>query len=297
MLKIGIYGFGGVGCAIYHELKDYKDLYILVDEDRKKRYESDGIIINDIKYNPNYITSGIMDIIIIALKNYQLKDSLEALKKFSNKYTVFLPMLNGITAHDVRKDYYPFNRVLYGVINVESNKIGNVCKTSKIINFQFGDEYNYVLRWPLRPLKKILDKYHMNNHIYHNMKRRVWDKWTLNLAINQVSALCNATYMDMSHPLVKEVLFNMVDEIYEVSMYYNIGLTPDDILGLKNMINNFKSDRVTSLTVDFNKGGLNELSSFGETFLELAKKAQIETPVNKTVYNLLAGLDDNKKRK
>ena len=39
MLKIGIYGFGGVGSAIYNELQDYKELYILVDEERFEKYK------------------------------------------------------------------------------------------------------------------------------------------------------------------------------------------------------------------------------------------------------------------
>ena len=61
--------------------------------------------------------------------------------------TVILPLLNGITAHDTIKDYYPKHRILYGVINVESNKVGNICHTSKIINLQYGDKYNYVLNF------------------------------------------------------------------------------------------------------------------------------------------------------
>ena len=38
---------------------------------------------------------------------------------------------------------YKYNRVLYGVINIEANKIDNKVIASKIINLQFGDEYNY----------------------------------------------------------------------------------------------------------------------------------------------------------
>ena len=297
MLKIGIYGFGGVGSAIYNELQDYKELYILVDENRKLKYEKEEFIINDRKVSPKFITEGKLDLIIVAVKNYQLKDALPNLKIFMKPDTVILPLLNGITAHDTIKDYYPKHRILYGVINVESNKVGNICHTSKIINLQYGDKYNYVLRWPLIEMRRIFNKYNINNHIYQNMQRRVWHKWTLNLAINQISALMNATYLDMSHPLILDTFNDFFDEVYEVSKYYNVGLTIDDINDIKKICEDFSSDRVTSLTIDVNNNKENELDYFGKELIERAKLANIEVKTNKTVYNLVKAYSENKKRK
>ena len=297
MLKIGIYGFGGVGSAIYNELQDYKELYILVDENRKLKYEKEEFIINDKRVFPKFITEGKLDLIIVAVKNYQLKDALPNLKIFMKPDTVILPLLNGITAHDTIKDYYPKHRILYGVINVESNKVGNICHTSKIINLQYGDKYNYVLRWPLIEMRRIFNKYNINNHIYQNMQRRVWHKWTLNLAINQISALMNASYLDMSHPSILDTFNDIFDEVYEVSKYYNVGLTIDDINDIKKICEDFSSDRVTSLTIDVNNNKENELDYFGKELIERAKLANIEVKANKTIYNLVKAYSENKKRK
>ncbi len=297
MLKIGIFGLGGVGCAILNELHEYKELYVLVDENRKERYEKSSLIINDNIIKPRYITRGYMDLIIVCIKNYQLESSLNDLKPFINSKTVILPLLNGITAHDRIKSYYPNNRILYGVINVESNKVGNICKTSKIINLQYGDKYNYNLRYPLIEIRKIFNKYNINNHIYQNMERRVWHKWCLNLAINQISALMDATYNDMSHPLILEVFNDVFDEAYKVSKYYNVGLTLSDIDEIKDICKNFNSERVTSLTIDVRENRRNELEYFGLELIKKADIANISVPVNKTIYNLVKAYSDNKKRK
>ena len=40
-MKIGIFGMGAVGAAIYNELNEYNDLYILCDENRKNKYDKD----------------------------------------------------------------------------------------------------------------------------------------------------------------------------------------------------------------------------------------------------------------
>ena len=295
MLKIGIFGLGAVGISIYKELNGYKELYALCDKNRIEAYSKNKIFYNGEILNINYTDNLIMDLVIVCVKNYQLKDSINDLNKFINSKTIILPMLNGIEAHDYLKSIYKYNRVLYGVINIEANKIDNKVIASKIINLQFGDEYNYYLREPLIKIKKIFDNYNINNHIYHNMKRRMWSKWTLNIGINQISALNNYTYKDMSEQKVKEYLFHIFDELYNVSLKYNIGLTLDDINDLKNMVNNFNSDRVTSLTIDFNKGGLNEIDSFGKKILELAESKNIDVPYNKDLYFKLKEKDLNRK--
>ena len=71
-MKIGIFGMGAVGCSIYEELQEYKELYILVDEERLDKYKK-GFIINDVLYHPNLKTNIIVDLLILCVKNYQLK--------------------------------------------------------------------------------------------------------------------------------------------------------------------------------------------------------------------------------
>ena len=293
-MRIGIFGFGAVGNAIFNELEGYKDLYILVNEKRYLAYKEKVFIINDRRINPSLITKGIMDIIFITVKNYNLEESLNDLYPFIDKNTILIPLLNGIMAHDIIKSKFKEQRVCYGVINVESNKEENITKCGKILNLQFGDAYNIPVKADLLHLKMLLDKYHINNGIYHNMKRRVWLKWMLNLGINQISALLNATYKDMGKDYIKDMLYKIFLEVYMVSLEYNIGLTIEDVDSQMIYVNRFNSNRVTSLTIDFNKNGLNELESFGGTLLKLARNKNIDIPINETIYNLLRLKNDKK---
>ena len=61
-------------------------------------------------------------------------------------------------------------------------------------------------------------------------------------------------------------------------------------------VNSFNSNRVTSLTLDFNKGGKNELEIFGPTLIKLADAKGIDVPVNRTIYRLIKSYDDNRKK-
>lgn len=296
-MKIGIFGMGAVGSSILNEMGEYEKLYILANEERINKYNSTKLIINDKKFSPKYISKGKMDLVIVCLKNYHLEKSLSDIEKFVDDNTIILPLLNGIMAHDILANYFKANRVLYGVINVEANKINNIVKTSKIINLQFGYEYNNPIKPEILAIKEIFDKYNIRNNIYENMKRRVWLKWMLNMGINQISALCNATYKDMSHPLLKELMTDIYKEVYNVSLAYNIGLTEDDLNETIKRMDYFDSDRVTSLTIDFYNNEQNELDSFSKTLISLAKEKNIATPINDILYKLLKSLDDNRRQK
>lgn len=293
-MKIGIFGMGAVGASLYHELYGYEKLYILVDEARGKRYKEEGFYINGVFYEPNCIHTGVMDLIIVCVKNYQLSKACDDLKPFIQDSTIILPLLNGITAHDDIQAVYPKNKVLYGVINVEANKTGNSIHTSRILNLQFGEEYNHPMSKEVGIIDSIFSQYKIRHRVYPDMKKRVWSKWMMNMGINQVSALCNATYKDMSHPLLQDLIHDVFYEVYEVSKAYNIGLTEEDVEENILKCRDFSSDRVTSLTIDFNMGTQNELECFSPTLIRMARKKGIEVPVTMTLYRLLKSLDDKK---
>ncbi len=295
-MRIGIFGFGAVGVTLYSQLDGYSDLYVLAPTNRYEKLKRE-VLVNDIKYKPNVITQGLMDLIIVCVKNYSLDEAIADLKPFIKKETIILPLLNGITARERLHNAFPDNNVLYGLVFTESNKNDNVVKTSKIINLCFGERNNEEPKEYLLEIKKIFDKYKIKNEIPKNMEAKCWTKWMLNLGINQISALMNATYNDMTHPLLKELLFDIFDEVYEVSKAYNVGLTEDDIKSMHERVDAFNSNRVTSLTLDFNNGGKNELEIFGPTLVNLAEAKNINIPINKTIYRLIKSYDDRRKNK
>lgn len=294
-MKIGIFGMGAVGCSVYHELYGYPDLYVLADEQRIEEYKK-GFVINGKLYYPECRSSGIVDVLILCVKNYQLRKALSDMAPFVDKATVILPLLNGITAHDIITDRYRSNRVLYGVINVEANKVGNEVKAGKILNLQFGEEKNEEIKDYVRDIAGIFKACEIRHGVYPDMKKRVWLKWMLNIGINQVSALCNATYRDMTHPLLQELLEDIFWEVYRVSEAYRIGLEKKDVEKLVSQLNGFASDRVTSLTLDFNGGCESELDIFSPALIRLAEAKGIEVPINRILYKLLKSMEDNKKQ-
>ncbi len=293
-MKIGIFGMGAVGCALLNELNGYEGLYVLADKERIERYNKNGFIINDNTIYPCCSDNIVCDVIFVCVKNYDLEDSLIDMKPFVNDNTIIIPLLNGIKAHDIIKEKYSNNKVLYGVINVEANKLNNVAKVNKILKLQFGEAKNTFKPEYLKELEEVLLEYNVNYFIPEDMVRSMWSKWLLNMGINQLSALFNYTYKQMAEPSVLEVMFNIFDEVMIVAKAYGVNITDDDLKATKDRCIKFSSNKVTSLTVDFYNRDKNEIDSFGGMLIKLAENKNIDVPVNKTIYSLLKGLEKNK---
>ena len=293
-MRIGIFGMGAVGCALLNELNGYEGLYVLADKKRIERYNKDGFVINDNTIYPRCSDNVACDVIFVCVKNYDLEQALIDLKPFVNDDTIIIPLLNGIKAHDIIKEAYSNNRVLYGVINVEANKLNNVAKVNKILKLQFGEANNTIKPEYLKELEEVLLKYNVTYFIPEDMIRSMWTKWLLNMGINQLSTLFNYTYKQMADPNVLEVMFNIFDEVMTVARAYDVNITEGDLKATKDRCVKFSSNKVTSLTVDFYNRDKNEIDSFGGALIKLAEAKNIAVPVNRTIYSLLKGLEQNK---
>lgn len=292
-MKIGIFGSGAVGCALASYLYDFcDDLYLCANINYLDKINK-GIIVNDKFYNIKYTSNLKMDYLFITIKNYDLEKSLDDISNFVGKDTIIIPLLNGITAHDILSNYFKDNIVYYAMIRIEANKTLNGVNTSKITELAYGHEYNKTLSSDVLKIKEILDKASITNVVYEDMKRAVWRKFMLNVGINQISALTSSSYNDMRHPYLSDLLYKLFKEVVEIAKYEKVNITLDDADFMINDLKNRTSNRVTSLTEDIKAKRKSEVDYFGKVVLDLAKKHNIYTPYNEVIYKCLKAITDN----
>lgn len=293
-MKIGIFGSGAVGISIAAHIYDY-DPNIIYLCARDRHYESlnNGVTYNGKHYDINRTQEMAMDYLIVCVKNYDLESSLDDMKYFISDKTIILPLLNGITAHDVIRNKYLKNRILYGMIRIEANINGKEVNSSEIGLISFGDKYNIDNNY-LDELKNIFDKSNINSNIPEDMIRAVWLKWMLNIGINQVSALTKSTYKDMHHEYLQELLYNLFQEIVALAKLEGVYLSIDDCDYFIKESKTWDSNRYTSLACDFiNKKPKNELEYFSGEALRRAKKHNLNLPYNEFMYKCLKAMSDN----
>ena len=99
--NIALIGLGAVGAVVASQLNKVPEvnLFCVVDSDRKKRYEQNGIFINNKRQNFRLVTPDKLqpaDFVIIATKNLQITDALKQVKNSVTDNTMILSLLNGI---------------------------------------------------------------------------------------------------------------------------------------------------------------------------------------------------------
>ena len=95
-MNVRIVGAGAVGAVVARKLYKAADVAFIVDEERLERYK-DGLIINGERIVFPLCTPSApdkADLLIFAVKNFQLDDAMDEAEPFVSDSTVILSLLN-----------------------------------------------------------------------------------------------------------------------------------------------------------------------------------------------------------
>ena len=100
---VRLIGCGAVGTVVADKLSQVSDFALIVDERRRKSYGS-GIYLNERRLDlfmedPSHAAKA--DLVIVAVKNFSLYDSLPMIEPFIKDDTVIMSLLNGIDAEGI----------------------------------------------------------------------------------------------------------------------------------------------------------------------------------------------------
>ncbi|HCS10023.1 MAG TPA: 2-dehydropantoate 2-reductase, partial [Clostridiales bacterium] len=104
--RVALIGMGAVG-TVYGNLLHNKygsNFTVISDESRKDKLKKNGFTLNGNTFHPNIYSNSDnnieYDLIIFAVKNYQLAGAIEDVRSFVGENTILITFLNGVTARD-----------------------------------------------------------------------------------------------------------------------------------------------------------------------------------------------------
>jgi len=297
--KVALIGMGAVG-TVYGNLlynKYGSDFTVISDESRKSKLEKNGFTINGKTFHPNISSNSDnnieYDLIIFAVKNYQLAGAIEDVRSFVGKNTILITFLNGVIARDIIQEAYPDNKVLYGL----SMKIDAVRNETGVVNtadgtIHFGEADNRVISEEVQAVKDCFDDAGIENIVFPDMIRMYWKKFMLNVGINQVTAATRANYGKVTNIETSLILFReAMGEVLAIAKALNIDLREEDIDEFVALMSHFAPDSKTSMLQDVEAKRKTEVDYFGGTVVELGKKLNIPTPVNHVLYCIIKSME------
>lgn len=290
-------GLGALGAKYAASLVDYNEnlVKVIVNEERKKRYESEAIYVNGKKYDFEYVTSienrDYPDFIFLVVKSDHLPQAIEDLKPFVGEHTMIVSLMNGITSERILAETFGWNRVVNAVAYMDAVKQGNQVTYGSIGRIIFG-QVNLLNLEKLQALNELLNDANIPNELSNDIQKAQWAKYVVNVVGNQLTYLLEFPYGQFR---TNEYLDHLVDlignEVIAVANAHGVSIGQPEIDQLKKTMKIVDEHGKTSMLQDREAKRYSEVDEFSGEIIRLGKQYEIATPYNELIYNMVKAIE------
>jgi 2-dehydropantoate 2-reductase len=300
--NVFISGLGAIGSAYASKLyeADPSCVTVIADQERIERYCQNGINVNGKAYPFRFCQpeaeknlANQADLILIAVKQHHLAQSIQDIHNFVGAKTIILSLLNGITSEEIIGKEYGDDKLLFSfVVGTDAVRQGTSTRFSNMGKIVFGEKTNTTHSTKVCAVKEFFDRVKVPYSIPEDIMRELWWKFMMNVGINQTSAILKAPYGVFQKIGEARELMEMASrEVIQLSKKLAINLIEDDIQRYIKIINSIAPDGKTSMLQDIEAGRKTEVEIFAGTVIELGQKYGVETPVNQVLLKMIRTLE------
>ncbi len=300
--KIGLIGAGAIGASYCARIVENTELdfKVIANNERINRYKNKGIIINEKKYDFNYLSTQddieVLDLIIVAVKYQHLDQTIIDIKNFVGENTIILSLLNGISSEEILAQKYKMENILYGMcIGIDAVRENGKIVYTNIGAINFGDKDNKDLSEKVVLVKEVFDNAKIPYKIPEDMYKALWWKFMVNVGTNQPSAIMKAPYKVLQNVKeAKEIMVEAMKEVVDLSQCVGVNLGYEDIKEFTEIVlYKLSPQGKTSMLQDVEAGRKTEVEMFAGSVCEMGKKYGIKTPVNDMMLKIIKTIEQS----
>lgn len=297
-MRVLVVGAGAVGGYFGGRLVEKgANITFLVRERRKQQLESNGLVLHSVKGDFQSSISTIVagevtepfDLILLTTKAYHLDEVLPSLMPYTAEHTTILPLLNGIAHFEILKHSLGSERVIGGLVFIEStlNAKGEVEHYSQNHRIVFG-EFDGTKSERIKAIEDLFAGANVNAVSSEQINNEIWKKYIF------ISAMAGMTCLTRSSigPILKspngmEIYERLVKEISAIGESQEKTLDADVWEQTMKRVRTLSDEMKSSMLRDMEKGLPIETDHFHGTLLKLAP-ADLDIPLLKTIYSTLS---------
>ena len=298
--NIYVSGLGAIGSAYAGKLFDMDPgcVKVIADEERIQRYREKGATVNGRLYPFKYVRpedgNGEADLVIVAVKQHHLEQSIKDIRSYIGNSTIILSLLNGITSEEIIGKQFGMDKMLYAFcVGTDSVREGTGIHYTNIGIIVFGEKTNAELSDKAAAVKELFEKAGIPYAVPGNMLRELWWKFMMNVGINQVSAILKAPYgVFQKVQEARDLMFMASREVVRISEKAGISLDENDIKKYMTIIDTLAPEGKTSMLQDVEALRKTEVDIFAGAVMELGASHGVETPVNNILYKMIKTMEE-----
>lgn len=309
--NIIVFGTGGIGgffgSQISNSKKEKVHITFVARGEHLKAIKKNGLMLScyDGEYktcHPDFATDNIKeaplpDIILLAVKSYDLDVALSQISEVIRKDTIILPLMNGIDIYKrIRK------KIRGGIVIPSCVYMTSFIEKPGLIVHRPGNGLLFLGEDPVNKgffpeiIHDSLNVPGINCNFVDDIEIAIWEKFIFIAPYSLVTAYSNKSIGDVfSDYILKDLTRQIMIEIYDLGKAKGIHF--DDYV-VENAINRARllpNSAKTSFQRDIeNKGIKNESDIFARTIISIAEELKILIPVTRSVYAKLQELISSK---
>jgi len=303
-MKIAVFGTGAVGGYFGGRLAQSgeevifiargKHLQAMRDNGLKIDSINGDFIVQPAQATDNPEEVGIVDMVLVGVKAWQISDAAVAMKSMVGPQTLVLPLQNGVEAPSRLAAILGQEHVLGGLCGLISYiaEPGHICHAGTDPFIRFGELDNR----PSDRVELLRKAFERTSGITVNIPSDIhvamWQKFLLITAWSGMGAITRAPIGILrSQPGTRQMLERIIFESYDVARARDIDLPEDIVVKTMKLLDAQPSEGTTSMQRDIMDGKPSELESQNGAVVRLGQEAGVETPVNNFIYNSLLPME------
>ncbi|WP_191013840.1 ketopantoate reductase family protein [Treponema zioleckii] len=232
------------------------------------------------------------DFVLVAVKFTGLEKALETIKKCVGPDTVIISVLNGISSEEVLAKHFGREKIVYSVAQaMDSMRFGSEVRYTKEGELRIGVA-NGGVQEKLKSLEDFFDKSGIHYIEEKDILRQLWNKFMLNVGINQTCMVFSACYSQvLGTKELKDVFVGAMQEVKAVANKKGINLNDDDINQWIKIIATFAPNGTPSMGQDRIAKRKSEVELFSGTVIRLGKETDTPVPINQMLYEKIMEIE------
>jgi len=306
-MKIAVLGTGGVGGYFGGMLaKAGNDVTFLARGAHLKAIQQNGLTVKSmygdftvkaVKATDDIKTIGSPDLVLVALKAWQVKDIAKQLSPILNPDTIIIPLQNGVLAADELKEYINHEQIVGGLCRIISKiEAPGVINHSGIEPTLIFGELNKTKTERVQQVKTVFDNANIHSILTDDITAELWKKFII-ICVSGLLAVTKTNYGELrALKETRKLMIELLKEVFHLSQKAGVGIESDFVEKATAFIDTYPADSTSSLTRDVWEGKPSEIEYQNGTVVTLAEKYGVDVPVNRFVYSCILPMDIKARR-
>jgi len=302
-MKIAVLGAGAMGSLYGAYLSRCNEIYMIdVNSKVVESINQKGLVIYEKEENKDVIFPvsavinseelGIMDLIIVFVKNIYTISAMDKNRNLIGENTLVLTLQNG-AGNDrdlerfVRKENILIGTTEHNCANLEPGHISH--NSSGITNIG-------MVLYNIDILQQVCDNFKncgINTEIYENIQEVIWNKLFINMSLNSVTAIlqCKVGYLHENND-ASQIIKMIISEAVDVAIADGTYFDKDEVIQkVEKHIQDDFYEVITSMNQDVLNKRVTEIDHINGAVVRAAKEYGIQTPYNEFVVRLLHAIE------